>query len=212
MRIFIKRVFIFSLPLLILILNYQNYSISGGDLNRLGKISVEGNYRNKFHDELNAKLVFNCFISNELNSKDTINILTIGDSFSQQDGFGYQNNLAKEHKLKIINFDNRYHLENPIQMLYCISKGDFLDSLKVHYIILESVEREFVLRGKNLDTSCIVSLKDFNSKFLKPVKLPSSPYNSLSSFQNIINYNVFEVLYNFNPKAYYSQVYKFKLK
>lgn len=53
-------------------------------------------------------------------------ILIIGDSFSEQDNYGYKNYLAEQNSVLYI---DRFLSGNQIQTLYELSNGDFLKSI-----------------------------------------------------------------------------------
>lgn len=207
---FIKALLLFLFPFILMLINYQNFSASGGDLNRLGKVSVDKNYRDKFAPELNRKQVSKNLSEIDLLKTDTVDILTIGDSFSQFKGSGYQNYLAINHKQSVVNMDDNYTVENPIQMLISLSNGDFFDSLKVKNIVLESVERNIVLYAINLKLNDTINLKKLQNKYLKKPKTVSQN-DGFSEFLHVINYNLYNVLYNFDTKAYFSKSYRVPL-
>lgn len=76
-----------------------------------------------------------------------VDVLTIGDSFSQQGNGGYQNYLCK----KGLNVANCYrHLYgSPVQYAFNLLQNDIIDSTNTHIMIVESVERDFegLVRG-----------------------------------------------------------------
>ena len=68
-------------------------------------------------------------------------ILTIGDSFSQQGKGGYQNYLCKKG-LSVINSYRKLY-SNPIQYAFNILDENIVDSTNIQYLIVENVERDF---------------------------------------------------------------------
>lgn len=213
MNKFIIKMIILLLPFILLSINYSFYEISGGDLNRIGKISVEKNYRKIFQaDFSNKKLFFNLSDIN-FTKKNKANILTIGDSFSQQDNYGYQNYLSKMYNLNVINIDiKKYAIDNQIQMLFSITNGDLLNNLKVKYIILQCVERKFVTKGKNININRISNIKEFNEKYRVNEKKSNQEESlGLGILQDITKYFYYNILYKFSENGYISQVYKMKL-
>lgn len=190
------------------------YQVSGGDLSRLGKISIEEKYRGDLIQQFSIPKKHINF-SEKLNDKsDTIDVLTIGDSFSQQGITGYQNFLAQNDSLKVVNFDiNSFDVGdyNPIQFVNQILKGDVLDSIKVKYIVLQSVERFFVRRGVEIKDADKISLSDLeNLKTSNKKKKNKS--DSGSFFVDYIKFPLYSVLYFFNNHAFFAPVYKVQLK
>jgi hypothetical protein len=136
--------------------------------------------------------------------------LTIGDSFSEQKGFGYKNYLIQGSNISVLHFDKFLH-KNPIETVYGILNGNTLNKIKINYIILESVEREFVKRGYNinykkridLDSIYQITKKHKNNVLKKGNDIDNLPSRSVNFlFQNF--------LYFLDDNAYLSDVYKVK--
>ena len=166
MNKFITKSLAFATPIIILfIISALFYQTEDGDLLRVGYIRSDPDYRDIFAKEYERPLYFNRLsqIQNELKKCD---VLTIGDSFSEQDNFGYQNYLAERSNLNIVHFDRFFQLNkagNPLQILYGIINGDLLEIIEPDYIILEAIEREIVTWGNNIDTTLIIPYNDFHS-------------------------------------------------
>ncbi len=207
MHQFITKIFLFFVPFILLTVNYMTYKDSGGDLSRLGKVSFDDEYRAQFEEEYSLPDKTTALSSIDLSQAQRFDILTIGDSFSQYGTTGYQNYLANRFDLSIVNVDNGYKRENPIQMLFQIANGDILDHLKVDYIVLQSVERDFGLRAEQSDPQKAIHSKDFNRTFEAP-KSTGGQSAGFGLFHNIINYTLFNVLYNFDSRAFFSNAYK----
>ena len=127
MKRFSANLFLFLLPIILLSLNYLRYENSGGDLVRLGKISIDSDYRKQFYSQNNKN------ICDEIDVKDIAtgnkyNILSFGDSFSRGKEFGYQNYLASNSTLSVsnINSDGFIH-ENQIQTIYSITNSELFN-------------------------------------------------------------------------------------
>jgi hypothetical protein len=73
-----------------------------------------------------------------------VNVLTVGDSFSQQGNMGYQNYMPGE-ELAVANC-RRSLYENPIQYACNILDWGVVDSTNIDVLVLEVVERDFALR------------------------------------------------------------------
>lgn len=110
------------------------YDTMNGDLGRLGKISmppyVEDGFTQLYYE--------NVYCEKEL--KDTVvDVITIGDSFSQQGINGYQNYIASRG-VSLINYDN--HIEfNKFQLFNSLMELGYIDSTNVKVVIVECAER-----------------------------------------------------------------------
>jgi len=207
MKKIIIRSVIFLIPFFLISLNYLRYEISGGDLNRLGKISIEKEYRinlNRYKNSLFYNLNDSC--------EKKIDILIIGDSFSQREQTGFLDSLADKSKYKIGKIQNLPN-KNQLQTIIEYANGDFFDSIKIKYVLVQRVERYF---DKNIatDTNAIFSFKQYiNSSKIKKVK--EYQVQSFIEFKNlisdIIKFFKYTILYLFDDNAFSSPVYKFEL-
>jgi hypothetical protein len=213
MKKFIIKITMFVLPIMFLsFFTFFYYSTDKGDLIRVGYIIDRSNFRNIFHKELKQKEFFSNVSDINLNTSNKFSVLTIGDSFSGQKGFGYKNYLAKKNNITVLHLD-RFLSDNPIQTTYSILNGDLLDKIKVDYIILQSVEREFVYRSKHIDTNKIMlidSLKKQISLHKDELKNEKCLDKLLSN--RTINFPLQNILYLFDDNAFGSNVYKVKTK
>ena len=151
MKKFIIKALLFSWPIVFLFLfTLVFYATNKGDLVRVGYIIDKADYRNVFKEELERENFYTKVSSVNLNSPKKYTVLTIGNSFSEQKGFGCKNYLAQKSTISVLHLD-RFLSGNPIQTLYGFLNSNVLDKIKVNYIILQSVEREFVTRGKSVD-------------------------------------------------------------
>ncbi len=73
-----------------------------------------------------------------------VNVLTVGDSFSQQGNIGYQNYLSGEG-ITVANCKRSLY-DNPIQYTYNILDWGVVDSTNIDVLVVEVVERDFALR------------------------------------------------------------------
>lgn len=213
MKQFIIKSFIIIFPTLILFWNFTNYEISGGDLNRIGKISIEKDYRKIFEKEFTKTIRYKKPQQLDLKKENNFDVVTIGDSFSLQKKYGYQNSIAELGNLKILSISD-YNGENPIEVLNSIVNGNLFEKLKTKYVILESVERSFAIRGMNINKDNIVNIEDLRNikTYDDNVKYKSKKKEiTLEIFQDRMKYFVYNLLYNFDEKAFMSKVYKVKL-
>ena len=128
------------------------YSTDKGDLLRVGFIANTDNYdfTKLFANDYQKKIKFTKFSDLDLKKQNHFTTFVIGDSFSDQGCVGYQNYLADNPNVKVLNLDKYLHT-NPIETVYGLLNGDVLDSIKTDYIIIQSVERELLKRAKNLN-------------------------------------------------------------
>ena len=166
MKSFILRSFCFVFPFFILygitylFCSYQVFP----DLLRLGYLP---NFGNK---ELLDDYEF--FRNNEINLLSETNLkkfqlMTIGDSFSDQGASGYSNFLAQKFSLLHINrfslMPKATHKFSSIQALIDLYNGDFFDNYQIDYVILECVERHFIDISENIDWDTKVTLQEIDS-------------------------------------------------
>tara|TARA_R110002073_G_scaffold108336_5_gene243512 strand:+ start:94015 stop:95055 length:1041 start_codon:yes stop_codon:yes gene_type:complete len=150
MKKFITKTLLFLIPIILLYaFTFNFYTCNKGDLLRLGYvIDLYPDYRSTFSEEFLKEVKFSKVSENP--QKKNFKFLTIGDSFSEQSEYGYQNYLAKE--FDVLHFD-RFMSDNQIQTLFHMIKGDFFDHYVPEYVILQNVERNFVSNTKSIDTT-----------------------------------------------------------
>lgn len=74
-------------------------------------------------------------------------ILTIGDSFSDQEGLGYNDLLSND--FSVLHVD-RFISKNQLQTLINLTNGDFFETYDIEYVILQNVERHVIENSKNI--------------------------------------------------------------
>jgi hypothetical protein len=161
MKRFIYKTSFFLIPfaLLYFITLFFYSDTESPDLIRIGYIpNIYKNYRAKF--SLNKKEKFEKLSSHK---KKSYKVMTIGDSFSEQKGFGYKNMLA-DH-FSVLHLD-RIFSENPIQTLIYFANGDFFDNYNVEYVILQNVERHIVERVEKIQLKDKLMLSQIDSIIL----------------------------------------------
>lgn len=173
-----------------------------GDLLKIGYlIDNTYNYRNIFSKAFSEEIQYTNI--SDIKLETDFDILTIGDSFSQQAGHGYQNYLVK-NGLKILHVD---YSGNSIQLLYNLINGDIFDSLNIKYVLIQSVERDITRYASNIDTSTILYLKDYKSN-LSAKEQNQNSYKFFSS--RVIKFPFINLLYLIDDNAFLSKVYKVK--
>ena len=148
-------------------------------------------------------------------SGEQIEILTIGDSFSNGGGKGgfYQDYLAEKTGRKILNVRQLPGTTNFIESVAAMANSNFLKEKGVKHVVLETVQRHAVkLYSKEMSFELNVSVNfDKNDQ-----KHTANRYQSKSrdiKFINTLNYNAFlyNLLYPFDDNAYSSKCYKLPL-
>ena len=120
-----------------------------GDIGRLGLIPFGHSYETIIRQGAIQETLFKTIEKTEDLSSIHVDILTIGDSFSQQGNFGYQNYLSQK-ELNVANCSRNLY-SNPVQYAYNLLQENIIDSTNVKTIIIEKVEREF--EGAMIDFS-----------------------------------------------------------
>ena len=212
MRKFIFKTFILLFPIILIIgLTEIFYLINKGDLLRLGYIVNTNNYdRNKiFKKEFERDIYFTKISEIDLSKQHKFNILIIGDSYSEQNEFGYKNYLAENSDISVLHYSRKLHYNAyPINTLTSLINGDVLDNLNVDYIILETAERIFAGSLENFDADSRILLDSLNLLFEqnKIKNYKKKPYRLFSNIYKTIltkNFN-----YLFDDNAYDSETYK----
>lgn len=154
---------IFAFPFLFLLLiTSLYYETEKGDLIRTGYIpNFYPDYRNKFEAELDREILFDRISDGNISKE--YDVLTIGDSFSEQGAAGYQNFLVAQNEISLLHVDYIYHT-NPIQFLISLKNSNFFKEIKVKNVILQGVERHIVSSSVNLNYDSILDIKSLDSQ------------------------------------------------
>ena len=137
MRKFILKSTIFVIPFLIIhVLSYFFFFIptkwANKELSRVGYI-----LSNPFSNNIEGldKRKFTLFSELSMTNQRYFKILTVGDSFSDQLGNGYNNYLALNDSINLLHLDGDLNSgKNPILSVLGFLNGDVLDSLKIEYL------------------------------------------------------------------------------
>lgn len=203
MRRFLCKSGLFVFPFLLAYLTMAFYGTKqGGDLMRIGNlIDSTADYRNNFANALSEDVHYASFFSIGHNKK--FDLLTIGDSFSQQKGYGYQNYLEK-NGVDVLHFDRPV---NAVQLLYDFLNADVLDTLSVKYVLLQSVERYFVQRISDFEKDKKFNIKKYH---LDSAIVATPRYIPKFFSSSVIKFPLFNFLHLFDDNAFISDVYQVK--
>jgi len=213
MKKFIIKGLFFLLPFLCLFFfAFFFYSTDKGDLIRVGYLVDNHQYNPAkiFKQEYNQPIYFTQTSEINLKAKHHFKVLTIGDSFSEQDSFGYKNYLAKNANISLLHYDRILH-ENPIETLYGILNGDLLDNVQVDFILLQSIERILVKRALEADSNKIILIDTMNKYFTEAKLKQKKPVTTDQLFSNVMLKFAFNnAAYLLNDHAFKAETYKVK--
>lgn len=185
-----------------------------GDLLRMGYlIDNTGHYRDIFKKAFSLEKKYIDFSNQNKKVMPKYTIFTIGDSFSQQGKFGYQNYLASDSSISLLHFNS---WGNPINVLNSVINGDILDSIDVDYIILQSAERYVVERASKLDSTYALNFRravERDQKSIISVQKEELANQKIKLFSDaVVKFPLYNFLYMFDDNAFYSEVYRVKIK
>ena len=174
-----------------------------GGLDRLGYIINSKHYRNNY-DTLPKKHVENTEYDGS-----PVDIITIGDSFSQGAGGGkdrfYQDWIATIHNKMVLNLQ-RYNERSPLETAIILYNSGYLDKIKPKYILIETVERFCAYwYGRELNFNERVSISQLEEYYKYKTyswKLPDVSFINTGNFKFILFY----FLYKFKDRPLNSMV------
>ncbi len=145
--------------------------------------------------------------------KNQVDILTIGDSFSNGGGNGknvyYQDYIASINNLEVLNIQQLPNTLNYMETIVALNNSGVLDKMNLKYIIIESVEREAINRfNAEIDFNINISSKYIYEFFKESThNFHGEPANKTDSFITNLNINAlkYNILYNFKEDAHSSQ-------
>lgn len=201
MKKFLLKSSLFSIPFLIIhFINLTFYNQKEGDLVRLGYLYPNPSPKSKIDNQYSIEQKFTALSELNLNKKSQFDIITIGDSFSDQDSLGYNNFLANDGE-SVLHIDFYFSWPNPIQRLIQLTNGDFFDSVNTDVVVLEYVERYFVQGSQEIEFSRSISLNSIKNKINNDEKKdPNLKLNLLSDATLKIPLYNFQYLLNGKPK------------
>jgi len=147
MRKFIVKSIIFLSPfviLYILIPCFYSAEYDQGDIYRMGYYQKDDHYRTQFQNEFHRPVYYTNMSSIDTCIESKYTVLLLGDSFSEWRGFNFQNYLAKDDTISTLYYDIG---GNPVEILYALINGNFFDEISIDYVVLQSVERDFLTRA-----------------------------------------------------------------
>lgn len=175
MKRFIAKTAFFVGPFFILYIITALFFTTDADLLRIGFLpSMDKKYQQKLTSSGHTIK----FVELSKSKKKTYEILTIGDSFSEQGKSGYQNRLAND--FSVLHID-RFISNNQIQTLIELCNGNFFDTYKVQYVILQGVERNLIHDIQNIDNKARIDIHEIDSIMINHKPQPiKDEYNFFS--------------------------------
>jgi hypothetical protein len=204
---FIKYTILILSPFFILgLISSHYYSEKNGDLFRIGFFVKNESYLDSIHFEYPDSKYFS---SSNIKSTDSIHqfdLLLIGDSFTDQAIYGYKDYLSANDSIRVLYYDGLRDINNPIEKFYALYNSGFFNSIKVRNVILESVEREIVYRGTKINK--LIRAQEKNTQIaIQPQLIRKSAFPP----PQIVKLPLYNLLYQFDNNAFFSQVYQVPL-
>jgi hypothetical protein len=177
MKKFILKTSVFVIPFMSLYaLNKMLYNQDQGDLVRLGYLYSNPSPSKKIKAKYSLPKYYKLLSEIDISTVKKFDVITIGDSFSEQDSLGYKNFLSKAGT-SVLHIDRSISGKNPIQTLIQLMNSNLFDHVKTDYIVLQSIERSFLKRCQKLDFDMRINLDQLSKKNKK----------HRTSLQNIVN-------------------------
>lgn len=149
----------------------------------------------------------------EYSSQKPVDIITVGDSFSQGGGHGensyYQDFIASNENLNVLNI-RALPQKGIFETVLILQNSGLLKKLKPRAIIVESAERYSIRRfTKDFNWKESEDINKIEEKIIDTIVKNKAVQPNKLSVINKLNYKaiIYNMLYNFDDNAYLSQVY-----
>ncbi|KAB2813945.1 hypothetical protein [Phaeocystidibacter luteus] len=197
---------LFVLPFVILhLVNERYYADTSNELERIGLIYSSARHAPdtagvpKMYGELSN--VFN-------RGEREFDYFIIGDSFTRQKRSGFQQKMGElmEGRVTTLTYQHS-EMRSPFQELDNLLNGDFFDSVKVDYIILECVERMLIQRAVRFAPDSMTrTYSDVHAEFTRArTAVRRDPVQFFSG--NTVKVPLTNLMYLFSDKPLWSQTY-----
>lgn len=220
MKKFILNTCLFVVPFLALYgFNLLVFDPRGaeGDLARMGYFYTNVSPSSAINQQFNLPTLYTLLSEINLDSLEyRTDVMTIGDSFSEQGTLGYKNFLA-DLGVSVLHVDRDISGGNPIQTLVSLTNSGLFDNLKPKYVVLQSIERDFNARTGTIDFNAQIE----NISFYRPphtgigsAEAPVESHNPVKNLQFFsdatLKMPLNNFLYLFMAKPPASNTYKVK--
>jgi hypothetical protein len=142
---------------------------------------------------------------------ENIDILTVGDSFSQGAAGGlnpfYQDYIATHLNKNVLNIHS--DSQDYIEFLYVLINSGMLEQISPKVVMIESTEREVINRfDKRINDNVFIDYKILKQKLQSSVFINRIEEEQRFFINNInINAFLYNILYRFDDNAYFSSCY-----
>lgn len=208
MKKFIIKTSFFILPFMALhTLNINLYDQKEGDLVRLGYLYSNPTPKSSISNQYALAKRYTLLSEVDVQQKYHFDVITIGDSFSEQNNLGFKNFVS--HKdIEVLHIDRFISGSNPIQSLISLLNSDFFNHVNADYIVLQSVERHFNNRTKEIDFDLKIGMDEIAHKINGYTKKVSRHGGKFFS-DAILKIPLTNIQYSFQEKPKYAKTYKF---
>ncbi len=147
-------------------------------------------------------------------------MVTIGDSFSQGAGFGYnryyQDHFASAFGWNVLNVLQHVNTRNYMETAVLLANSGFLEKCGAKYLLIESTERKVVGRHVgNVNYEVTMPLDELEHYYGVGEVSEEKDYDRLPSVSFINNGNIkylaYKPLYHFSDNAFFSLAYRVRL-
>ncbi|MEM1327505.1 MAG: hypothetical protein AAGI23_16205 [Bacteroidota bacterium] len=206
MKLLILKTSLFVLPaLLIYNFNKRIYRDGQGDLIRAGYVYDNPSPRDAIDALSDLEKQYSELSAIDLKEPQSFDVFTIGDSFSDQDRFGYQNFLAQKN-LSVLNLTKFLNGRNPIQRTIELINGDFFDRIQVKIVVLQTIERSTMRRCATIDFDRAIAVDSLASHITKRKLKGSYIPKKVDLFShNTLRAPLINLQYSFHPNPAHSK-------
>lgn len=207
MKNFMSKSIQFILPFIfIFILSAFLYNPREGDLVRIGFLYSNPSPKSIVTSQYNLTKRYTLLSEINLKEKNQFDVITIGDSFTEQDSLGYKNFIG--HKgLKVLHIDRFISGINPIQTLINLLNSEFFNNISADYIVLQNVERSFNKRNNKIDFELTINMDSLSNQISRHKK-PIPKYELQFFSDATLKIPITNIQYIFQPKPKFSKTYK----
>ena len=147
-------------------------------------------------------------------------MVTIGDSFSQGAGFGYnryyQDHFASAFGWNVLNVLQHVNTRNYMETAVLLANSGFLEKCGAKYLLIESTERKVIGRHTgNVNYELTMPLEELESYYGVGEAPQEGDYDTLPPVSFINNGNIkylaYKPLYHFSDNAFFSLAYRVRL-
>jgi hypothetical protein len=209
MKNFIFKSILFILPFAFMfILNTFLYNPREGALVRLGYLYLNPSPKSIIISQYNLSKRYTLLSEINLKERKHFDVITIGDSFSEQDSLGYKNIISYKG-LKVLHIDRFISGMNPIQTLINLLNSEFFNKVSADYIVLQIVERSFNTRINGIDFEMTINIDSLSNQMNQHAE-PIPKYDLQFFSDATLKVPITNIQYIFQTKPTYSKTYKYK--